>query len=80
MEGRIAPHSVRSLPSGDGEAWLAGQPLESDCGGHKHRISVLLGPTFMSEVPSIPTEICPLQRRSKKGSWIGTLKTLKTGF
>src|SRR5215470_14373247 len=31
--------------------------------GHKHRISVLLGPTFMSEVTPILTEFCAPRRK-----------------
>jgi hypothetical protein len=30
--------------------------------GHKHRISVLLSPAFMSEMAPIPTEFCAPQR------------------
>src|SRR5262252_2008256 len=32
--------------------------------GHKHRISVLLSPAFMSEMATIPTEFCAPQRKS----------------
>jgi hypothetical protein len=32
--------------------------------GHKHRISVLLSPAFMSEMAAIPTEFCAPQRKS----------------
>src|SRR6516164_3922768 len=32
--------------------------------GHKHRISVLLSPAFMSEMAPIPTEFCAPQRKS----------------
>jgi len=36
--------------------------------GHKHRISVLLSPAFMSEMAAIPTEFCAPQRKSLSAS------------
>jgi hypothetical protein len=35
--------------------------------GHKHRISVLLSPAFMSEVPLIPTEFCCTKCSARSG-------------
>src|SRR6516162_2445171 len=48
-------HCGISAPSADG--FMAEM-------GHKHRISVLLGPAFMSEMAPIPTEFCAPQRKS----------------
>jgi hypothetical protein len=37
--------------------------------GHKHRISVLLSPAFMSEMAAIPTEFCAPQRKSLSANY-----------
>jgi hypothetical protein len=50
--------------------------------GHKHRISVLLSPAFMSEMAPIPTEFCAPQRKSlsainrhNQQLWLGSPQT-----